>query len=378
MRRFVRFSFTSLYNLPMSLPCPECLTNDSPAFVSKKLDFCRKATLLSLLLALLLVAGCGSIVKQKVNVPSLLTPLSEADQETLYTHINNLAEVQSLRGKVDIQFLDTSFAQCGVNEKYRTADGQVIVQRPGNVFLEIQVPFVGTSIAQMSSDGSRFRAAVLMGEERYKRFVTGSNNANYPKIKNGNAADCGNEDKAKSVDQRRAVSAISGLRPQHFVDALLIRPIEPQNGFLYVMSESFEEEPDTRSGAKKGARVVRGYYVLDELSPLTSSRGRLLRRFWLDRHNQIRLARLQTFDEKGSLTTDVRYGNPQKFGSGQMVLPAFVELTRPQDHYSLRITYQSPSDVAINREYQNEVFVLQNRWHLPEVDLDKRHAEIAQ
>ncbi|HET6668993.1 MAG TPA: hypothetical protein VFH15_02070, partial [Pyrinomonadaceae bacterium] len=56
-------------------------------------------------------------------------------------------------------------------------------------------------------------------------------------------------------------------------------------------------------------------------------------------------------------------------------LPARIDLTRPHDHYRLSSTYQSPASVDIDREFRPEAFVLENRWKLPEVDLDARRAK---
>jgi hypothetical protein len=98
-----------------------------------------------------------------------------------------------------------------------------------------------------------------------------------------------------------------------------------------------------------------------------------VRRFWFDRYGNLRLSRLQTFDQSGQLTTDIVYKEPKNFGEGgRYVLPSLVELTRPQDHYSLRISYQSPEAVKVDQEYNKSIFLLENKWQLPEVDLDAR------
>lgn len=339
----------------------------------------RTLLILSLLIVSVAAGACGALgVKRKVAVPSLLAPLAEAETKQLIAEVNRLASVRSMRARIDIQFLDTSFAQCGIAEKYRTADGTVVIQRPGQIFLAIKVPFVGQDIAQMSSDGERFRVAVLMGEERYRRFVRGTNAAVYPRVKSESgqesAVDCGDNGKNKVANERRAVSALSGLRPQHFTDALLIRPIEEENKeTLYVRTESFEEEPDPRPTAKKGTRVVRGYYLLDEIAADGAGRWHTRRRFWFDRYNSIRLARLQTFDEQGLLATDVYFEDQKKFGAdGQYVLPGRVVLTRPQDRYSLSVTYQAPEAVVVNNSFPDDVFLLENKSQLPEVDLDSQ------
>jgi hypothetical protein len=38
----------------------------------------------------------------------------------------------------------------------------------------------------------------------------------------------------------------------------------------------------------------------------------------------------------------------------------------------MSLTYQSPESVNIGKTYNPDVFVLENRWNLPEVDLDKK------
>jgi hypothetical protein len=53
-----------------------------------------------------------------------------------------------------------------------------------------------------------------------------------------------------------------------------------------------------------------------------------------------------------------------------VVLPGRIVITRPQDQYKLRLIYQDPTSVELDREYKPEAFVLENKWGLPEVDLD--------
>ena len=334
----------------------------------------RLPFLLILISTLLLASGCGLFgTHQKVQVPQLLTPLAEADTPRLISEVNRLAAARSIHGKVDILFEDTSFAEAGIAEKYRQADGTVTIQRPGQVYLVIKVPFIATDIAQMTSNGETFRVAVLQGDEKYRRFVKGTNSAAYEKLDmNGTPPE---SNKKRLMNVKEAVSALSNLRPQHLTDALLFSPIlDPaRSGLTYVRSEFYQEEVDNRPRAKSGVRVVRGYYLLEEISRPSSGDARLLRRFWFDRVNGIRLARLQSFDQQGLLITDVSYWDEKPFGeTGEFSLPSRIEITRPHDHYKLSIVYQAPATVEINKEYRPEAFILENRWQLPEVDLDTR------
>ncbi|MGI8835403.1 MAG: hypothetical protein ACR2H4_02050 [Pyrinomonadaceae bacterium] len=330
---------------------------------------------LLLTFVVVLNTGCGLFgTHKKVQVPQLLTPLSEAAKSRLITEVNRLASVRSLHGKVDIVFEDTSFADSGIAEKYRQADGTVTLQRPGQVYLIIAVPFIAKDIAQMTSNGETFRVAVLQGDDKYRRFVKGTNSAIYEKLDADETEPDPQKRKKDKMVEKETVNALSNLRPQHLTDALMVSPIPPaaQSGLTYAQSEFYQEEADSRP-EKKGARLVRGYYLLEEFSQPGPGDARLLRRFWFDRVNGIRLARIQSFDENGLLTTDVSYWDEKPFGeNGQARLPARVEITRPHDHYKLSITYQAPATVDVDKEFRPEAFVLENRWQLSEVDLDAR------
>lgn len=338
----------------------------------------RAAALAAALVALaVLTTGCGLFnPKRTINVPQTLSPLVGADMPRMFEEINRLGAVRSLSGRVDIQFLDTSYAPCGLADKYRTADGRLVVQRPGQVYLIVQVPVIGTKVAEMSSTGERFWAAVYQGDEKYRRFVTGSNMAQYERLEAEGAGappDCNMSGRRRQEAMQRAtVSALSSLRPQHLTDAVLVPPVSfDDTKHVYAQAETYEEEADPRPGARQGSRVLHGYYILSELELVAQNRARVTRRFWFDRVGQFRLARVQIYGDRGQLITDVVYSNPQPFGeAGRLRLPAQVELTRPQDRYSIRVAFQDPGAVKVDEPYEADRFVLQNSSSLPEVNLD--------
>jgi hypothetical protein len=319
-------------------------------------------------------SGCGLFgAKRKIEVPQLLQPLAEANKDRLISEINRLSTVKSIHGKVDIQFEDTSFASSGIADQYRLVDGTITLERPGKIYLVIQFTFV--DIAQMASDGEHFRVAVLKGDEKYRRFVKGTNSAVYERFDTDANHAATKNDKQKT--EKQTVSALSNLRPQHLTDAFMIRPIEPNNSSIYVQSQFFQEEADTRPRAKKNSRVMRGYYLLEELSQPQGGETKISRRFWFDRVNGIRLARVQTYDDRGQIITDVSYANEMPLGSSATAsLPSRIEITRPQDQYKLSITYQDASSVVLDKEYPAKAFVLENKWQLPEVDLDVSHRKV--
>lgn len=324
-------------------------------------------------IAVSFAVGCN-IVKTDKKTPTLLKA-ETAPQQTLINEVNRFARVNSMRAKMYLKFEDTSFAEFGSKEVYRQADGEVVVQRPGKISLKVQVPIIKSDVAQMTSDGTTFRVAVLQdgGSGKYKKFVKGTNSADYSKLqKNLNSAEMSN---GKMV--KESVNAFANLRPQHFTDAMLVRPTDSDK--LYTQSTTFQieenEDVDKKSPLRK---VMRGYYLLDEYGKTPDGSLTIHRRFWFDRVGGIRLARQQLFDAKGEIESDIVYGQEGNLGdTGDYPnLPKQIQLTRPQDKYSMKLSYQTPEAVAIGKTYPDAAFVLQNSWHLEEIDLDRRLSEV--
>ena len=122
---------------------------------------------------------------------------------------------------------------------------------------------------------------------------------------------------------------------------------------------------------------MRGYYLLDEIRKNDDGSLSVTRRFWFDRVGGIRLARQQIFDAKGEIESDIIYGTEGNLSdTGEFnQLPLRIEVTRPKEKYKMSLTYQSPESVSIGKTYKPEVFALENRWELPEIDLDKKLLE---
>ena len=317
----------------------------------------------------ILSAGCN-LVKTDKKTP-LLLKTEIAPQATLMNEINRFARVNSMRAKMYLKFEDNSFAEFGSKEVYRSADGEVVVQRPGKILLKVQVPVIKTDVAQMTSDGKTFRVAILQdgGSGKYKKFVKGTNDADYsPLQKSLKATDL---DNGKAL--KEGVNAFANLRPQHFTDAMLVRPTESTD--IYTQSSIFQTEEDVTQPTKSPLRnVMRGYYLLDEFTKQANGGLQIKRRFWFDRVGGIRLARQQIFDQKGEIESDIIYGKEGKLtGSNDYAnLPLEIQVTRPKEKYSMKLTYQTPEAVEIGETYKDAAFILKNTWGLEEVDLDER------
>jgi hypothetical protein len=351
-----------------------CFKHHKPLMSEKKSIRLQLFLTLLFLSVVFLGASCIS-PKEKIDRPKLLKG-ENAAQELLLGEVNRFARVNSMRAKMDLKFEDNSFAESGIAEKYKTADGEVVVQRPANILLKVQIPIIKTDVAQMTSNGNKFCVAILEDGAggKYKKFVCGTNTADYTilqkevdKIENGDA---------KTLKQN--VNAFANLRPQHFTEAMLLRPVDT-SGNIYVQSEIFQEEFDINAQKKSPLRwVLRPYYLLDEIRRTEDGTMKISRRFWFDRVGGIRLARQQIFDASGAVESDIVYGREGDLTENPdyKKLPLRIEVTRPKEKYKMSLTYQDPTGVSIGKTYPLAAFELKNTWNLPEVDLDKKLQEV--
>jgi hypothetical protein len=309
----------------------------------------------------LLLVSCASLVKYKdESIPQPLMPVAEADFEALVAQLKLFTDIESMRAtRISMKFVDVEAA-----ERYRgAADATVVLKRPSSVRLIIQVPVAKTKLAEMVSDTEHFKVAIYY--DKYKRFLLGTNNADYSRWRE------------KLRDKKEAQqSGFINARPFHFTDALLVRPLQVGKvGFIYNVQEELSEEPDTRPGAKKNARVIRSFYVVSEMEITDSTKniGFLKRRFWFDRNSELQLKRQQVFDAKGRLITDVWYANYLKLNSDSPILrPSVIEVRRPYDKYSAELNLLTDSTEFNVEDLPATAFVLENDQKLPETDLDKQ------
>jgi len=306
----------------------------------------------------ILSASCASLVKSTDHtIPKLLTPLAEAKFEDLTRQLQPFTDLKSLRtSQAYLLFIDAA-----ASEKYRyEVDLTLILQRPDRIRLLIQAPSIRTKFADMVSESNHFKVAIF-NPSKHRRFLIGTNDADYSEW-------------LAQLKGKEKESSLASARPFHFTEALMMRPLvlnDPR--FVFGIEEALIEEPDTRTGAKKGARILRSFYVISELeaSPEGYAASRVRRRFWFDRANGARFARQQIFDQKGQIATEVRYSDYKKLNSdSQDLWPSVIWVDRPHEGYSARLTFNEEK-FEINADLPATTFTLENTENLPETDLDK-------
>ncbi len=319
----------------------------------------RASFAIAVLALTILLNSCAGLVKvSDTTIPRLLSPLVEAKFESLVDQLKPFTDLQSLRAwSVYIRFLDAESA-----ERYREAEAILVLKRPDRIRLIVQVPVVKTKLAEMVSESNHFKVAIYPSD--YRRFLIGTNDADYSVWR-------------EKLGQKGR-SALISARPFHFTESLMMQPLSLNDPrFAYGLEEALLEEPDTRQGAKKGAKVLRSFYVVSELELAPGNQGPagVRRRFWFDRTNKARLARQQIFDNGGRLITEVHYSDYKKLSAGsESDWPSVMLVIRPHDNYSARLTF-SEERFENNVDLPANAFVLENTEALPETDLDKPDKE---
>ena len=282
------------------------------SFVIRPMNFVRKCLLWASLSAL--AGGCGghSGVTKSSTVPAALRPVAlEASEEQLLDRYNGFARnLQSLNATAELKPTAGS-AYSGVISEYHEVKAFVLAARPYNLRMIGQVPVVGKTVFDMTSDGQNFEVSI----PPKNKFLEGP-----------------------VLLERPSSKPIENLRPQHLVEALLWPEVRREE---VVLPEEFNDE---------SAR----YYVLTVLRG--GYKSEIFRKIWFDRAD-LRVVRLQSYGPKGALLSDVCYADwqPLDVPSSLTEYPRSVRIDRPRDEYRLQMIF---SKVSVNEP------IAADRFHL--------------
>jgi hypothetical protein len=162
----------------------------------------------------------------------------------------------------------------------------------------------------MVSDGANFKLYV----PARNRFLVGRNEIDQP-----------------------SENKLENLRPQHFLEALLVRPVDANRDKLLL--ENFTDEDNA-------------FYVLHVVHVNGGGELQLERTIWFNRYN-LTMARQLIFDAAGNILTDARYAEWQPYDN--VAFPKHIEINRPRDEYAVVIDIVK---MDINKGVSDDKFVL--------------------
>ncbi|MGO9228093.1 MAG: DUF4292 domain-containing protein [Bryobacteraceae bacterium] len=268
--------------------------------------------------AVILVCSCSMLfssclVRRRLIVrkgSNVTQPLLAADQAALLEAISReYRAVNDFTATVDMVPALGSAEKSKITE-YKDVRAYILFRHPAHIRIIGLYPVVRNKAFDMTSDGARFRLYI----PSRNAFIQGSNEI-----------------------LQRSENRIENLRPQHFVDALLVRPTDP--AVDKVVLENLTDE----DGA---------YYILHVIRE-ENGVLRLYRTIWFSRVN-LEIVRQMLFDPAGNILTDARYSEWKTYD--KVAFPKHVEINRPQDEYGVVIDLVK---MEINKGVTDDKFVLE-------------------
>lgn len=305
----------------------------------------------------------GSACIRRVSVNALLRVNDSVTTDELINRINAYSKTQTFAAQADVTVRNYFTGEGSKADEFPAASGLIRFQRPENT--RMNVKFYGARVAEMVSDGQKFRLAVFRPENK-RRFIYGSNltdieRMNVQEIQQTNDA------------QLTKAGGLVNMRPQHITDSFLIKPITDADRPNVFREEVRQVETDTRSG-KKNRLVERSYYVVYVPERGENGQLKLRRKFWFDRSQAgTPLVRQQTFENGvGRLASDVTYDEWFSVANSSSLWPRHVVIDRRNDGYRLDLLLVKET-VEVNAELPTTTFTLNNDEKLEEINLDEQH-----
>lgn len=269
---------------------------------------------LRIIIALLLFIQAGCISRKRV-VPTEQRPLPArtVSRDDLLSGLEEKSkQVRTLQATVALDASGGALTT-GVLTEYRQTKGYILVDRPSHIRIKAQAPLALATVFDMVSDGNQYRVSIPIKN----KFII------------GNANSRGTEK-----------NPILNLRPQHIVNAL----------FVDVMPYLSNEQ--VRSTLEEAAEGRRSYYVFTFIN-VAERAAQIIEKLWIDR-TDLQVTRKQIFGKDGKVDTDVQYSGYQR--QGDVAFPSVILIQRPNDDYSLKITFQKTS---VNEKLTDDAFILE-------------------
>jgi len=313
------------------------------------------------LFALIGVASlAGSACVRRVNVNELLPVNQPLTTDELIDRINAHGQIQTFSAQADVTVWNYFTGEGAKADEFPQATGLIRFKRPEET--RMNVTFIGTKVAEMVSDGQKFKLALYRPQDK-RRFIYGSNLTDLERL---NAS----EIKETKDPELTKAGGLVNMRPQHITDSFLIKPIIDSDRPNAFREEVRQVEADTRAG-KKNRLVERSYYVVYVLERDEKGHLVLRRKFWFDRSQRgTPLVRQQTFENGiGRLASDVTYSNWFTVPNSSSALPGRVIIDRRNDGYRLDLRLVAET-IEVNAELPITTFNLENTEKLEEMNLD--------
>ncbi len=283
----------------------------------------RPAQYLAAATALLLpftFTGC-LVSHRKLPVPIAPAVVQTASPSDLVTSLNKHWDtLDTLRAKVEIQ-ASVSNSKAGEAKDYTSIPGYVLFRKQKMVRVIGFVPVVRTRMFDMTSNGKDFTLFLPTRSMAYE----GPNEVT-----------------------KRSANVLENLRPDFFLDALVVRGIAPDD--LY----SVTADTDTTEDAKKKHLLLVPEYILSVLRSKPGSHELQPIRVVHFHRDDLLPYQQDLYDNNGNLETQAFYGKYVAFGQDKF--PSTVTIKRPMEGLQVVLTV---GDVSENVQLPDDQFQIQ-------------------
>jgi hypothetical protein len=237
-------------------------------------------------------------------------PLLTADRQTLLDSvIRQFEAVRDFNAEVDmVPALGT--AEKSKITEYKDVRAYILFRQPSDIRLIGLYPVVRTKAFDMVSNGLDFKLYV----PSRNRFLVGKNEIEAP-----------------------SANKLENLRPQHFLEAMMVRPVDLKTEKVLLMNLTDEDN---------------AFYIIPVVHENGNGQLQLSRSIWFNRYN-LSIARQFIFDDKGNILTDARYSEWKAYDN--VPFPKHIEINRPKDEYAVVIDVVK---MDINKGVSQEKFAL--------------------
>ncbi len=195
--------------------------------------------------------------------------------------------------------------------EYKDVRGYILFSKPAEIHIIGLYPVIRSKAFDMASNGRDFKLYI----PSRNLFLIGNNDVVKP-----------------------STNKIENLRPQYFVDAMLVHPIDAEHNKILMTNMTDED----------GA-----YYIVHEIRQTANGNLEMHRALWFNRLDLL-LARQLIFDSSGNILTDARYSGWKPWDN--VSFPKHIDFNRPQDGIGVVLDIVK---MDINKGVPDDKFVLE-------------------
>lgn len=273
----------------------------------------RRISLTALVVCLAAAGLSSCLVRRRTFNRAGATPAQKllvADQSSLLDAIRRQYNaIRDFNASVDMVPALGSAEKNQITE-YKDIRAYILFRKPDEIRLIGLVPILRNTAFDMVSAGPDFKLYI----PSKNLFVTGPDVVIQP-----------------------SKNKLENLRPQHFIDALMVKPVDTAADKVLMINLTDESN---------------AYYIILCVREDPSGNLQLSRSIWFNRLD-LQISRQLIFNPDGNILTDARYSQWRPYDN--VPFPKHIEINRPRDEYGVVIDVVK---MDINKGVSDDKFVL--------------------